>query len=108
VRAIRLMSQAAKALTGGAVDAALPIERNALTALQRAFSKNRLILRALTKREQLDMTRRAGGRGGYLHRSRECWDRFAGRKGMLRSLRATIDRPARAALIAELQPDAGE
>jgi predicted RNA-binding protein YlxR (DUF448 family) len=57
---------------------------------------------------QLDMTRRAGGRGGYLHRSRECWDRFAGRKGMLRSLRATIDRPARAALIAELQPDAGE
>jgi predicted RNA-binding protein YlxR (DUF448 family) len=57
---------------------------------------------------QLDTTRRAGGRGGYLHRSRECWDRFAGRKGMLRSLRATIDRPARAALIAELQPDAGE
>ena len=61
VRAIRLMSQAAKALTGGAVDAALPIERNALTALQRAFSKNRLILRALTKREQLDMTRRLSG-----------------------------------------------
>jgi uncharacterized protein len=57
---------------------------------------------------QLDATRRASGRGGYLHRSPECWHRFAGRKGALRSLRATVDRPARAALVAELQPDAGE
>ena len=55
----------------------------------------------------LDATRRAGGRGGYLHRSRECWDRFAKRKGPLRSLRAAVDRPARAALVAVLA-DAGE
>jgi predicted RNA-binding protein YlxR (DUF448 family) len=57
---------------------------------------------------QLDTPRRAGGRGGYLHRSRNCWDRFAKRKGPLRSLRATVDRPARAALVATLLLDAGE
>lgn len=57
---------------------------------------------------QLDAARRAGGRGGYLHRSRDCWDRFATRKGPLRSLRATVDRPIRAALVAALLMDAGE
>ena len=61
MRAIRLMSVAAKSLNDGAVEAALPVEKDALVALQRAFSKNRLILRALTKREQLDMTRRLSG-----------------------------------------------
>lgn len=57
---------------------------------------------------QLDPLRRAGGRGGYLHRSRDCWNRFAKRKGPLRSLRASVDRPARAALVAALLRDAGE
>ena len=57
---------------------------------------------------QLDAARRAGGRGGYLHRDRECLNRFAKRKGPLRSLRASVDRPARIALVAALQSDAGE
>lgn len=57
---------------------------------------------------RLDDARRAGGRGGYLHRRSDCWARFAKRKGALRSLRAAVDRLARAALIAELQPHAGE
>jgi predicted RNA-binding protein YlxR (DUF448 family) len=57
---------------------------------------------------QLDAARRIGGRGGYLHRSRDCWDRFAKRKGPLRSLRATIDRSARAALVATLLLGASE
>lgn len=57
---------------------------------------------------QLDPGRRAGGRGGYLHRQRYCWDRFARRKGPLRSLRATVDRAARSALVAALLSDAGE
>ena len=57
---------------------------------------------------RLDTKRRAGGRGGYLHRSGECWARFTKRKGLVRSLRAAIDRPARAALVAQLSGSAGE
>ncbi len=51
----------------------------------------------------IDSSRRAGGRGGYLHRAEDCWARFLRRKGMVRSLRAAIDRPARAALVSKLQ-----
>lgn len=51
---------------------------------------------------RLDVRRRAGGRGGYLHQQPECWARFAQRKGPVRSLRVSVDRPQRAALIAEL------
>lgn len=57
---------------------------------------------------RFDAAQHAGGRGGYLHRRSECWAGFAKRKGPLRSLRAAIDRPARAALIAQLQFDAGK
>lgn len=56
----------------------------------------------------VDAARRAGGRGGYLHRRPECWARFAQRKGSVRSWRAAVDRPARAALIAQLQSRVGE
>jgi predicted RNA-binding protein YlxR (DUF448 family) len=52
--------------------------------------------------------RRRQGRSGYLHRDEECYNRFAARKGSLKSLRRTIERPARQALIAELRlPDSG-
>jgi len=51
----------------------------------------------------LDPKRRAGGRGGYLHPRAECWAGFARRKGPVRAFRAAVDRPTRAALIAELQ-----
>ena len=51
----------------------------------------------------IDGKRRAGGRGGYLHPFPECWAKFVHRKGPVRSLRASVDRPARAALVAELQ-----
>lgn len=57
---------------------------------------------------RLDAAQGAGGRGGYLHRRAECWAGFAKRRGPLRSLRAAIDRPARTALIAQLQIDAGK
>jgi predicted RNA-binding protein YlxR (DUF448 family) len=49
-----------------------------------------------------DVERRLGGRGGYLHPRPDCWGRFARRKGLVRSLRASVDRPARAALVAQL------
>lgn len=61
LRSIRFMSQAAKALTGADVTAALPVEKSALTQLERAFSHSRIILRALTLHERLDYSRRLTG-----------------------------------------------
>jgi predicted RNA-binding protein YlxR (DUF448 family) len=61
------------------------------------------IVRDGTGRLALDARRRAGGRGGYLHPTPECWMRFMQRKGPVRSFRAAVDRPARAALVAQLR-----
>jgi hypothetical protein len=61
LRAIRSMSRAASALTTADLATALPHERAALTQLERAFSHSRIILRALTERERLDLTRRLSG-----------------------------------------------
>ena len=55
------MSQAEKLLTGANTAAALIAERAAVTALQRAFSHDRYILRALATRSQLDPARRLTG-----------------------------------------------
>ena len=55
----------------------------------------------------IDGARRAGGRGGYLHGRSECWTRFARRKGAVRSLRASVDRAARTALVAQLERGGG-
>ena len=48
------MSQAEKLLTGANTAEALVAERAAVAALQRAFSRDRYILRALATRSQLD------------------------------------------------------
>jgi hypothetical protein len=61
LRAIRSMSRAAASLTTADLTPALTHERAALTQLERAFSHTRIILRALTEREQLDFTRRLTG-----------------------------------------------
>ena len=55
------MSQAEKLLTGADTARALVAERAAVTALQRAFSRERYILRALATRGQLDPARRLTG-----------------------------------------------
>jgi len=55
------MSQAEKALTGGDTAAALVAERAAVAALQRAFSRERYLLRALAQRSRLDPSRRLTG-----------------------------------------------
>ena len=55
------MSQAEKLLTGVNVADALVAERAAVTALQRAFSRDRYILRAMATRSQLDPARRLTG-----------------------------------------------
>jgi predicted RNA-binding protein YlxR (DUF448 family) len=45
---------------------------------------------------RVDLPRRLGGRGGYLHPRRECLDRFVrARAREFRSLRAALDRGAR-------------
>ena len=59
--ATEAMSVAGKYLTGVELTPALAAERAAVAALQRAFSKDRYILRALATRSQLDMTRRLTG-----------------------------------------------
>jgi len=55
------MSQAEKLLTGASTREALAAERAAVAALQRAFARDRYILRALGSRTELDMKRRLTG-----------------------------------------------
>ena len=55
------MSQAEKLLTGTNTAEALVAERAAVTALQRAFARDRYILRALASRANLDPARRLTG-----------------------------------------------
>ena len=61
MRAIRTMSRAAARLAEPNVQAALPIEKEALVYLQRAFSRSRYILRTLSERERIDLSRRLTG-----------------------------------------------
>jgi predicted RNA-binding protein YlxR (DUF448 family) len=48
------------------------------------------------------------GRSGYLHRSAACWERFAARKGPLRSLGCSIGKAERLALVARLKDVGGD
>jgi hypothetical protein len=61
LRAIRSMSRAAASLTNLDLSTALTHERAALVQLERAFARTRILLRALTERERLDLTRRLTG-----------------------------------------------
>jgi len=69
LRAIRFMSVAAARLAERDLVAALPTERDALTYLQRAFSRSRYLLRTLSERERLDLSRRLTGVLAALDRS---------------------------------------
>jgi uncharacterized protein len=53
---------------------------------------------------RLDLERRLPGRGAYLHASEPCYVAFVARKPPLRSLRRSVDRPLRAALVEQLRP----
>lgn len=61
LRAIRAMSRAATSLTTADLPPALTHERAALKQLEAAFSRTRILLRALTTRERLDLSRRLTG-----------------------------------------------
>jgi hypothetical protein len=70
IRAIRYMSRAASLLHDENANRALPEEKSALKYLQSAFSRTRYILRTLTERERLDLSRRLTGVLGVLARDR--------------------------------------
>jgi predicted RNA-binding protein YlxR (DUF448 family) len=59
-----------------------------------------------SQRLRLVQAREVAGRTGYLHRRPACWDRFAARKGPLRSLRRNVDRETRTVLVAQLKATA--
>jgi len=59
--AIRSMSRAGRSLNDTDVETALTHERAALKQLELAFSRTRIILRALSERERLDSARRLTG-----------------------------------------------
>jgi hypothetical protein len=59
--AIRSMSRASTALTTPDVTIALTHERVALAEIEKTFAHSRIILRALTERERIDLTRRLTG-----------------------------------------------
>jgi hypothetical protein len=60
--AIRAMSRAALSLGDADLTTALRYEKVALTNLQEAFARQRFLMRALSQREQLDLSRRLTGR----------------------------------------------
>jgi hypothetical protein len=62
--ATRLMSAAERSLLVADTGAALPSQRAALAAMQRAMSKQRYFLRTLPVRSQIDLTRRLSGELG--------------------------------------------
>jgi hypothetical protein len=61
MNAIREMSRAEARLNAGDTGQALPYERAALKALQRAFDRRRYFLRTLPDRARIDMSRRLTG-----------------------------------------------
>jgi hypothetical protein len=61
VQAIRAMSEAGASLNDGDLTTGLGHEKQALAALQRAFTRSRYILRTLAERERLETSRRLSG-----------------------------------------------
>ena len=60
-RSVLFMSQAAAQLTDVNLEAALPLEYEALEALQSALARSRYILRVLPERQSIDLARRLTG-----------------------------------------------
>ncbi len=61
MRAVRAMSRATSALNAVEVASALTSEKAALAQIELAFSRSRILLRALSVREALDLSRRLSG-----------------------------------------------
>jgi predicted RNA-binding protein YlxR (DUF448 family) len=48
------------------------------------------------------------GRGGYLHRRRECWEKFVKRKSVYRAFHTEVARDAKETLVQELKDRYGD
>jgi len=63
------------------------------------------LLRFVAGADGLELSRRAPGRGAYLHRRPECWAAFTRRRGPVRSLRIAAARAERERLVAMLSAE---
>jgi len=61
------------------------------------------LLRMVIRDGELEASRSAKGRGGYLHERQECWELFLRRKSLYRAFRAEVGRPAKERLISNLR-----
>jgi len=57
---------------------------------------------------ELEVSRLAEGRGGYLHKTENCWDLFLRRKSVARAFRAEVGKPAKERLISNLRSGSRE
>jgi Domain of unknown function (DUF4175) len=77
------MSRSEKLLTGASIPEAIAAERAAVVALQRAFARDRYILRALATRSELDLGRRLTGAVAPLQWTREPAETASNRRAAL-------------------------
>lgn len=75
-------------------------ERTCLGCGQRGRQKDLIRLSWVDGQLMPDASR---GRGGYLHRSADCWQLFLTRKGHYRAFHAEVDRAAKARLVERLK-----
>ncbi|MBI2181195.1 MAG: YlxR family protein [Deltaproteobacteria bacterium] len=61
-----------------------------------------LIRLRVTEQGDLQVDKKGTGRGGYLHRRAECWQRFLKRKSLHRAFRVEIDKGVKERLVREL------
>lgn len=73
---------------------------------QRAAQADLLRFVAADGNLKSDADRRLPGRGAYLHPKSACWEAFVARKPLIKSLRRSVDRTARAAFIEQLRDTA--
>jgi hypothetical protein len=98
------MSQAAARLTQADLEAALPLEQAALEALQSALARSRYILRTLSERESIDLTRRLSGTPGAARGARAAEEMVA--DPQLAGLRRLLAEVAAVAAPGEIDDDA--
>ena len=70
--------------------------------------QNRLIRLRVGGQGELTADDNRLGRGGYLHRAQECWEKFLRRKSVYRAFHVEIKKGTREALVQELKERHGE
>jgi predicted RNA-binding protein YlxR (DUF448 family) len=70
--------------------------------------KNQLIRLRAGDQGELIVDDSGAGRGGYLHRVRECWEKFVRRKSVYRAFHMEIGKSVKAKLVEALKERYGE